>query len=46
MADSRAAAFFQNGSDATPMTAGAMVLIALVGIYALRRLRISVNASI
>lgn len=46
MADSRAAAFFNNGGDATPMTAGAIVLIALVGVYALRKLRFSVNASI
>jgi len=45
MADSRTAAFFNNGGDSTPMTAGAMVLVALVGIWALRRLRFSVNAS-
>jgi hypothetical protein len=47
MADSRAAAFFNNGgSDPTPLTAGALVLLALVGVYALRKLRFSVNASI
>lgn len=46
MADSRAAAFFSQGSDPTPLTAGAMVLLALVGVYALRKLRFSVNASL
>ncbi len=46
MVDSRTAAFLSTADNATPMTAGALVLLALVGIWLLRRLRFSVNASI
>lgn len=46
MADSRVAAFMTSGDNSTPMTAGALVLLALIGIWLLRRLRFSVNASI
>lgn len=45
MADSRTAAFLGSG-DPTPMTAGAIVLVALAGVFLLRKLRFSVNASI
>jgi len=45
MADSRTAAFFNNGGDSTPMTTGAIVLLALAGVYLLRKLRFSVSTS-
>jgi hypothetical protein len=46
VADSRAAAFVSSAENATPLTAGVLVLIALGGVILLRKLKLSVSASV